>query len=315
MASKNIVAKGTTYNGVESVTFPVSGGGDATFYEISDTTCTASDVLNSKYFYSSSGVKTQGTGTVPSPTLITKSITANGTYNASSDNADGYSSVTVSVSGGGNWTWMGNNATLVQTPYSAKTYLVNTPFNTWTPTTSQTYLSDLPSGFTYSCTANDGKDYVAILRWHTHFVYEPNTEEKAIITDAYGSFGAVQYSYCSNLATITSDGFNAHIPVSTSMSTGVFYKTTSGSDSFTTNNYGVYLVAPSSSGGSTSFTLSDASLYARCSNSYFSTASASLVDKSASYIEVEIKLYSVDGASSLFGGVREEIRNMYKNGF
>ena len=101
MASKNIVAKGTTYNGVESVTFPVSGGGNATFYEISDTTCTASDVLNSKYFYSSSGVKTQGTGTVPSPTLITKNITANGTYNASSDNADGYSSVTVSVSGGG----------------------------------------------------------------------------------------------------------------------------------------------------------------------------------------------------------------------
>ena len=37
----------------------------------------------------------------PSPTLITKSITANGTYNASSDNADGYSSVTVNVSGGG----------------------------------------------------------------------------------------------------------------------------------------------------------------------------------------------------------------------
>ena len=32
-----------------------------------------------------------------SPTLITKSITANGTYNASSDSADGYSSVTVAV--------------------------------------------------------------------------------------------------------------------------------------------------------------------------------------------------------------------------
>ena len=32
--------------------------------------------------------------------LITKTITANGTYNASSDNADGYSSVTVNVSGG-----------------------------------------------------------------------------------------------------------------------------------------------------------------------------------------------------------------------
>lgn len=33
--------------------------------------------------------------------LIAKSVTANGTYNASSDNADGYSSVTVNVSGGG----------------------------------------------------------------------------------------------------------------------------------------------------------------------------------------------------------------------
>lgn len=35
------------------------------------------------------------------PVLTTKTITANGTYNASSDSADGYSSVTVNVSGGG----------------------------------------------------------------------------------------------------------------------------------------------------------------------------------------------------------------------
>lgn len=35
------------------------------------------------------------------PTLITKNITQNGTYNASSDSADGYSQVTVNVSGGG----------------------------------------------------------------------------------------------------------------------------------------------------------------------------------------------------------------------
>ena len=36
-----------------------------------------------------------------SATLTTKTITANGTYNAEDDNADGYSSVTVNVSGGG----------------------------------------------------------------------------------------------------------------------------------------------------------------------------------------------------------------------
>lgn len=43
----------------------------------------------------------QITVAVPSASLGTKSITANGTYNAASDSLDGYSSVTVNVSGGG----------------------------------------------------------------------------------------------------------------------------------------------------------------------------------------------------------------------
>lgn len=43
--------------------------------------------------------------------LIAKSITSNGTYNASSDNADGYSSVTVNVSGGGSPTLQSKTAT------------------------------------------------------------------------------------------------------------------------------------------------------------------------------------------------------------
>lgn len=41
-----------------------------------------------------------GGGGGASPVLITKTITSNGTYSAASDNADGYSEVTVSVSGG-----------------------------------------------------------------------------------------------------------------------------------------------------------------------------------------------------------------------
>ena len=40
-----------------------------------------------------------------STTLIEKSITANGEYNASADNADGYSKVTVDVAGGGGETF------------------------------------------------------------------------------------------------------------------------------------------------------------------------------------------------------------------
>lgn len=47
----------------------------------------------------------------PAATLTTKSITSNGTYTASSDNADGYSSVTVNVSGGGSPTLQSKTAT------------------------------------------------------------------------------------------------------------------------------------------------------------------------------------------------------------
>ena len=42
-------------------------------------------------------ITSEGSGGESSATLITKTITANGTYNASSDSADGYSSVTVNV--------------------------------------------------------------------------------------------------------------------------------------------------------------------------------------------------------------------------
>lgn len=48
--------------------------------------------------------RSSGTVTTITPTLITKSITDNGTYNAADDNADGYSQVNVNVSGGGSFT-------------------------------------------------------------------------------------------------------------------------------------------------------------------------------------------------------------------
>lgn len=61
--AQNVTLLGTDYSAVPAVLLPKTGGGDARFTDVSDTTATAADVLNSKYFYNSNGTRTQGTAT------------------------------------------------------------------------------------------------------------------------------------------------------------------------------------------------------------------------------------------------------------
>lgn len=61
MTTRNIALLGATYSAVPQVQLPISGGGTATFTEITDTTAAASDVASGKYFYTAAGVRTQGT--------------------------------------------------------------------------------------------------------------------------------------------------------------------------------------------------------------------------------------------------------------
>jgi len=58
--AQNVVINSVTYQNVPEVDIPKSGGGSAKFYDISDTTAAAGDVLSGKYFYNSAGTKTQG---------------------------------------------------------------------------------------------------------------------------------------------------------------------------------------------------------------------------------------------------------------
>ena len=59
--SKNVRIRNVSYNNVPSIEIPLQTSGNATFYDVSDTTRTASDVASGKYFYTSRGVRTQGT--------------------------------------------------------------------------------------------------------------------------------------------------------------------------------------------------------------------------------------------------------------
>lgn len=79
--SQNITLLGASYSAVPAVTLPKTGGGTATFTDVTDTTAAAADVASGKYFYTSAGVRTQGTSSGGGSTVktATGTFTGNGT--------------------------------------------------------------------------------------------------------------------------------------------------------------------------------------------------------------------------------------------
>lgn len=59
--AQSITLWGATYSNVPAIELPKSPSGTATFTDVTDTTAAASDVATGKYFYTSAGVRTQGT--------------------------------------------------------------------------------------------------------------------------------------------------------------------------------------------------------------------------------------------------------------
>lgn len=59
--AQNISLWGANYQNCPAVDLPKQGGGTARFTDVSDTTAAASDVATGKYFYTSAGVRTEGT--------------------------------------------------------------------------------------------------------------------------------------------------------------------------------------------------------------------------------------------------------------
>ena len=59
--AQNITLLGASYSNVPAVNLPKTGGGTASFTDVSDSTAAAGNVASGKYFYTSAGVKTQGT--------------------------------------------------------------------------------------------------------------------------------------------------------------------------------------------------------------------------------------------------------------
>ena len=78
--SQNITIMGASYSAVPAVTLPKTGGGTASFTDVTDTTAAAADVASGKYFYTAAGVRTAGTSSGGSSVkTATGTFTGNGT--------------------------------------------------------------------------------------------------------------------------------------------------------------------------------------------------------------------------------------------
>ena len=99
------------------------------------------------------------------PVLITKTITQNGTYNASSDSADGYSQVTVNVSGGIQFLYVDPNDLIANTYIKADGSQEN--YNGWASTdfisvtSGQTIYYKSVANLTYGCWYDSNKAYIS----------------------------------------------------------------------------------------------------------------------------------------------------------
>lgn len=97
--SQDVTLMGASYSDVPAVVLPKTGGGDATFTDVSDTTAAASDVASGKYFYTAAGVKTAGTSSGGGGGGSSRVVT--GTFQSSISDAGNAIDVSVPYSGSG----------------------------------------------------------------------------------------------------------------------------------------------------------------------------------------------------------------------
>ena len=81
--AKNLTLWGASYSAVPALSVPQTGGGTASFFDVSDTTAAAADVASGKVFLASDGTNT--TGTLSFSTIHTGSTTPSSSLGVDGD--------------------------------------------------------------------------------------------------------------------------------------------------------------------------------------------------------------------------------------
>lgn len=169
--AQNITLLGASYSDVPAVTLPKTGGGTASFTDVTDTTASASDVASGKYFYTSAGVKTQGTasGGVSKNTQVVQGTTRTTSSTLTAIGAE----MTVSKTGTYDVYWSAfRSNTSSQYTFATKLYVGGSGYGseqtTWSNHVQNVHLSNV------SLTANQKiRVYGRESRGSSYYVYAP----------------------------------------------------------------------------------------------------------------------------------------------
>lgn len=319
MASKSIVLKGTTYNGVESIELPQSGGGNALFTEVSDTTATAGDVASGKYFYTADGTKTAGTASGGGANIQALSVTQNGTYTASGG-VDGYSPVTVNVAGS-SIPWLGQGAEKVDTFAMTINLKDDTSYESWVASTT--------AGTIRAASATPDRTYVGnrylyeycvIVRCFIEPVYLPGTPttNRTHRVAEYCVYTYYAYPNATNISEFV-NGTPSNVGVlqsTTNLFAQTYYGTTGALGTRLAYNAGpcympntTNLLTYSTSGSEITIQFQLRELQAKCNSTYFATDRKEQVDTANTNFQVALDIYRIPRAYGTFSHWAEEMRD------
>lgn len=173
MAQNLTLWNGATYSNVPAVNLPKSGGGTATFTDVTDTTAAAADVATGKYFYTASGVRTQGTNSGGGCESKNTQVVQGTTRTTSSTLTAIGAEMTVSKTGTYNVYWSGVRTTTSGSyTYGTQLYIDGTAYGTqnttWSNHVQNNHLSNV------SLTANQKiRVYGRNSRGSSYYIYAP----------------------------------------------------------------------------------------------------------------------------------------------
>lgn len=233
--AQNITLLGTSYSNVPSVDLPKTGGGTASFTDVTDTTAIASDVAEGKYFFTASGVLTLGTasgGDVPvwqgSDNYVYFSDTVPPPYEISMD-AQGYVVIDIPESNefvvtlsydSSTDKWMPDctHRELFDANEDGKTITVHTDVDARIATADGNYIQDVPHSIeegwlNYTVCERDSTDVNRIKRTNYLFNYYDGVTKENTTTFSKGFVVTVSYNSSSGMWTpdkTFQDIFNAY---------------------------------------------------------------------------------------------------------